>query len=104
MRRDDMRFRKSKFENNVTAPASITSNEEIYIGPNNNMNACLKVVKKKSNGSLRIHSPCALEPWKTKQKCSQAGDYNMLLNEYAAPDGSTENVHNLECNEFRLNR
>ncbi|MFK7824974.1 MAG: hypothetical protein AB8G05_12510 [Oligoflexales bacterium] len=94
----------SKFEDDTPAPGSITPNEEIYIGPNNNMNACLKVVKKKSNGSLQIHSPCALEPWKTYQKCKQEGDYNVLLNDYIGPDGLSENVHNLDCSEFRLNQ
>ena len=95
---------RSKFEPDQTAPARISTDEEIYIAPNNNMNACLKVLKKKSDGSLRIHSPCALEPWKTKQKCKKEADYNLLLNSYEDPMGSDKNVHNLDCNEFRLNR
>ena len=94
----------SMFKPNVAAPAKITTDEEIFIGPNNNMNACLKVVKKKSDGSLRIHAPCALEPWKTRQKCKKEGDYNLLSNDYSAPDGSNKSVHDLDCNEFRLNR
>ncbi|NRA44423.1 MAG: hypothetical protein HRU09_05655 [Oligoflexales bacterium] len=94
---------KSKFEDNVSAPAKISQNEEIFIGPNNNMNACLKLLKKNSDSSLRIHAPCALEPWKTNQKCSKGGDYNALQNEYSAVDGSNASVHELDCNEFRLN-
>lgn len=93
----------SHFEDNVTGPASITTNEEIYIGPNNNMNACLKVVKDKASGELQIHSPCALEPWKTNQKCKQEGDYTFLMDNYEDPSGSSKTVHELDCNEFRLN-
>ena len=91
------------FEDNVAAPGSITPNQEIYIGPNNNMNSCLKVVKEKSSDTLRIHSPCALEPWKTNQKCNEQGDYDFLLDNYEAPDNSGKNVHELDCSEFRLN-
>lgn len=91
------------FQDDVGAPASITTNEEIYIGPNNNMNSCLKVVKNKADGSLQIHSPCALEPWKTNQRCTQEGDYNNFLENYEDPAGSEKNVHQLDCNEFRLN-
>ena len=93
----------SHFDSNVAAPASITTNDEIYIGPNNNMNSCLKVVKNKKDNSLQIHSPCALEPWKTKQKCAKGGDYNLLLNAYTDPEYSSKNVHDLACSEFRLN-
>ncbi|MFK7826085.1 MAG: hypothetical protein AB8G05_18175 [Oligoflexales bacterium] len=92
------------FVPDTSAPARITQNEEIYIGPNNNMNSCLKVVKNKANGELFIHSPCALEPWKTKQKCSNdEGAYDILLNNFEDPSGSGKNVHQMDCDEFRLN-
>ena len=86
-----------------SAPARISTNQGIYIGPNNNMNACLKVVKNKRSGELMIHSPCSREPWKTRQKCKPNGHYRELSRNYVDPKGSSRSVHQLDCSEFRLN-
>lgn len=68
------------------APASITLNNEIYIAPNNNMNACLKVIR-----GDQVHAPCAVQPWRNQRCRDQRGD-NFSI---------TEN--GLDCGLFKLN-
>jgi len=69
-----------------SAPATISLNRDIYISPNNNMNACFKVIR-----GDRVHSPCAIEPWRN-QTCRKDNGDSFSSSEHAAP-----------CNKFRLN-
>jgi hypothetical protein len=69
-----------------TAPATISTNRDIYIAPNNNMNACFKVIR-----GDRVHAPCAIEPWRN-QTCRKDNGDSFSSSEHAAP-----------CNKFRLN-
>lgn len=69
------------------APASITLNRSIYIGPNNNFNACLKVIR-----TNEVHAPCAITPWRN-QNCRSGSGTSFSSAEHAAP-----------CFEFRLNQ
>jgi hypothetical protein len=69
-----------------SAPATIPTNRDMYIAPNNNMNACFKVIR-----GDQIHSPCAIEPWRN-QTCRKDNGDSFSSSEHALP-----------CNKFRLN-
>ncbi|MCU0755502.1 MAG: hypothetical protein MUE46_10330 [Xanthomonadales bacterium] len=68
------------------APASITLNRSIYLGPNNNFNACLKVIR-----GNEVHAPCAITPWRN-QNCRAGSGTSFTSAEHAQP-----------CFQFRLN-
>lgn len=69
-----------------TGPANISLNRDIYIAPNNNFNACLKVIR-----GDQVHSPCAIEPWRN-QSCRANNGTSFSSVEHARP-----------CYKFRLN-
>jgi hypothetical protein len=69
-----------------TGPANITVNTPIYIAPNNNFNACLKVIN-----TDRVQAPCAIEPWRN-QTCRTNTGTPFTPAQHAAP-----------CFQFRLN-
>jgi hypothetical protein len=69
-----------------SAPATIPLNRDIYIAPNNNMNACFKVIR-----GDQVHAPCAIEPWRN-QTCRKDNGDSFSSSEHALP-----------CNKFRLN-